>query len=96
MLHDLVGTQELPSADRLNATFRSLGILFGPVVGSVLLLGLGPARGTFVNVAAQPGRPAGRACPRGRRCRMTSRRMGRKTRWPRTQSTLTRSSGPGS
>jgi len=42
MLHDLVGTQELPSADRLNATFRSLGILFGPVVGSVLLLG--PAR----------------------------------------------------
>jgi len=36
---------------RLNATFRSLGILFGPVVGSALLLGLGPTRGIFVNIA---------------------------------------------
>ncbi|HEY1484750.1 MAG TPA: MFS transporter [Micromonosporaceae bacterium] len=51
MLHDFVGTSELPSAVRLNATFRSLGILFGPVVGSVLLLGLGPITGIFVNVA---------------------------------------------
>ncbi|HEY2791927.1 MAG TPA: MFS transporter [Micromonosporaceae bacterium] len=50
MLHDFVGTAELPSAVRLNATFRSLGILFGPVVGSALLLGLGPTRGIFVNV----------------------------------------------
>ena len=32
MLHDFVGREELPSAVRLNATFRSLGILFGPVV----------------------------------------------------------------
>ena len=51
MLHDFVGREELPSAVRLNATFRSLGILFGPVVGSVLLLGLGPTRGIFVNIA---------------------------------------------
>jgi MFS family permease len=51
MLHDFVGEDELPSAVRLNATFRSLGILFGPVVGSVLLLGLGPVAGIFVNVA---------------------------------------------
>jgi MFS family permease len=51
MLHDFVGDDELPSAVRLNATFRSLGILFGPVVGSVLLLGLGPTAGIFVNVA---------------------------------------------
>ena len=51
MLHDFVGPEELPSAVRLNATFRSLGILFGPVVGSVLLIGLGPTRGIFVNVA---------------------------------------------
>ena len=51
MLHDFVGTEELPSAVRLNATFRSLGILFGPVVGSALLLGLGPTAGIFVNVA---------------------------------------------
>jgi MFS family permease len=51
MLHDFVGREELPSAVRLNATFRSLGVLFGPVVGSVLLLGLGPVRGIFVNIA---------------------------------------------
>jgi MFS family permease len=51
MLHDFVGREELPSAVRLNATFRSLGILFGPVVGSVLLLGLGPTGGIFANVA---------------------------------------------
>jgi Major Facilitator Superfamily len=51
MLHDFVGSQELPSAVRLNATFRSPGILFGPVVGSMLLLGLGPTRGIFVNIA---------------------------------------------
>jgi len=51
MLHDFVGQRELPSAVRLNSTFRSLGILFGPVVGSALLLGLGPTRGIFVNIA---------------------------------------------
>ncbi|HKN97573.1 MAG TPA: MFS transporter, partial [Pseudonocardiaceae bacterium] len=51
MLHDFVGRTELPSAVRLNATFRSLGILFGPVVGSALLLGLGPVAGIFVNIA---------------------------------------------
>jgi MFS family permease len=51
MLHDFVGRGELPSAVRLNATFRSLGILFGPVVGSVLLLGLGAEAGIFVNAA---------------------------------------------
>ncbi|HEX3592882.1 MAG TPA: MFS transporter [Pseudonocardiaceae bacterium] len=51
MLHDFVGRSELPSAVRLNATFRSLGILFGPVVGSVLLLGLGPVAGIFTNIA---------------------------------------------
>jgi MFS family permease len=50
MLHDFVGSAELPSAVRLNATFKSLGILFGPVVGSALLLGLGPTAGIFVNI----------------------------------------------
>jgi MFS family permease len=50
MLHDFVDRDELPSAVRLNATFRSLGILFGPVVGSALLLGLGPTWGIFVNI----------------------------------------------
>jgi MFS family permease len=51
MLHDFVGRDELPSAVRLNATFRSLGILFGPVVGSALLLGLGATAGIFANIA---------------------------------------------
>jgi predicted MFS family arabinose efflux permease len=50
MLHDFVGTEELPSAVRLNATARSLGILLGPVVGSALLLGLGSTAGIFANV----------------------------------------------
>jgi MFS family permease len=50
MLHDFVGTRDLPSAVRLNSTARSLGILLGPVVGSGLLLGLGPAAGILTNV----------------------------------------------
>jgi len=51
MLQDFVGRGELESAVRLNATFRSLGILFGPVVGSALLIGLGATAGIFANVA---------------------------------------------
>ena len=51
MLEDFVGPADLPSAIRLNSTARSLGILFGPVVGSALLLGLGPERGIFCNIA---------------------------------------------
>ena len=50
MLHDFVGPEELPSAVRLNATFKSLGILCGPVVGAVLLLGLKPTAGIFTNI----------------------------------------------
>jgi MFS family permease len=51
MLHDFVGPEHLPSAIRLNATARSLGVLCGPVIGSILLIGLGPTAGIFVNVA---------------------------------------------
>ncbi|GAA0601401.1 MFS transporter [Kribbella sandramycini] len=51
MLHDFVGRDDLPSAVRLNATFRSLGVLCGPVVGSALLLLLGPTGGIFANIA---------------------------------------------
>src|SRR5215469_3079322 len=51
MLEDFVGPAELPSAIRLNSTARSLGILCGPVVGSALLLGLGPTRGIVANMA---------------------------------------------
>jgi hypothetical protein len=50
MLHDFVGRDDLPSAVRLNATFRSLGVLCGPVVGSLLLLLLGPTGGIFANI----------------------------------------------
>ncbi|SDS50603.1 Transmembrane secretion effector [Brevibacterium sandarakinum] len=50
MLHDFVEREELPSAVRMNATFRSLGILFGPVVGSALLLAFGPTWGIFINI----------------------------------------------
>ncbi|TDD48747.1 MFS transporter [Kribbella antibiotica] len=51
MLHDFVGRDDLPSAVRLNATFKSLGVLCGPVVGSTLLLMLGPTGGIFANIA---------------------------------------------
>ena len=51
MLEDFVGPAELPSAIRLNSTARSLGVLCGPVVGSALLLGLGPTGGIFANIA---------------------------------------------
>jgi MFS family permease len=50
LLEDFVGLPDLPSAIRLNSTARSLGILGGPVVGSALLLGLGPVHGIWVNI----------------------------------------------
>jgi hypothetical protein len=48
-LHDIVEREELPSAVRLNATARYLGVFFGPAVGSGLLLLFGPSRAIFVN-----------------------------------------------
>src|SRR6202046_5732771 len=51
LLEDFVGIKDLPSAIRLNSTARSLGVLAGPVVGAALLLGLGPVRGLWVNIA---------------------------------------------
>ena len=50
MLYDFAGREQLPSAVRINATFRSLGVLFGPVVGSVLLLLFGATGGIFANI----------------------------------------------
>ncbi|GAA1324913.1 MFS transporter [Leucobacter albus] len=50
LLYKFAGPRELPGAIRMNATFRSLAFLAGPVVGSALLLGLGPAVGMFVNI----------------------------------------------
>ena len=49
LIHQIVGPAQLPSAVRLNATGRYLGFLVGPLLGAGLLLGLGPAKGIFVN-----------------------------------------------
>jgi MFS family permease len=51
LLYDIVGPENLPSAVRLNATARYLGVLVGPAVGGGLLLALGPTKGIFVNTA---------------------------------------------
>ena len=49
LIHQIVDSQQLPSAVRLSATGRYLGFLVGPAVGAALLLLLGPAYGIFVN-----------------------------------------------
>jgi len=49
-IHDIVGEAQLASAIRLTATARYLGLLFGPAVGGVILLALGPAWGILFNV----------------------------------------------
>ena len=50
VIHDIVGTEHLQSAVRLNATSRQLGILFGPAVGAGLMLWLGPPLALVANV----------------------------------------------
>src|SRR3979411_138444 len=49
LLHDIVKPAELPSAVRLGATARYLGMLTGPAVGGVLLIAFGPAHGILIN-----------------------------------------------
>jgi MFS family permease len=49
LLHDIVEPAVLPSAVRLGATARYLGMLSGPAVGGALLLAFGPAHGIFIN-----------------------------------------------
>ncbi len=49
LLYDIVGPAALPSAVRLAATARYLGVLVGPGVGSLVMLSLGPTRGIFFN-----------------------------------------------
>jgi MFS family permease len=49
LLHDIVGPQQLPSAIRLNATSRYLGLVAGPAVGAAFLLALGPTYGILLN-----------------------------------------------
>lgn len=49
LIHDIVGSEHLQSAVRLNATGRQLGILLGPAVGGGLMLLLGPEAGLLIN-----------------------------------------------
>jgi MFS family permease len=49
LLYDIVGQENLPSAVRLNATARYLGVLVGPAVGGGMLYALGPTTGIFLN-----------------------------------------------
>ena len=49
LLYDIVGPADLPSAVRLNATARYLGILVGPALGGVIMLTLGPSHGIIFN-----------------------------------------------
>jgi MFS family permease len=49
LLYDIVGPAALPSAVRLAATARYLGVLVGPGAGSLIMLTLGPTRGIFLN-----------------------------------------------
>ena len=49
LLYYIVGPDALPSAVRLSATARYLGLLVGPGVGSIIMLTLGPTVGIFCN-----------------------------------------------
>jgi MFS family permease len=49
LLYDLVGPADLPSAVRMNAMARYLGILVGPAVGGAIMLTLGPSHGIIFN-----------------------------------------------
>ncbi len=49
LLYDIVGPADLPSAVRLNAMARYLGVLVGPAVGGVIMLALGPSHGIILN-----------------------------------------------
>jgi len=49
LIHDIVGSEDLPSAVRLNATARQLGILFGPAVGGGLMYWYGAPSGLLIN-----------------------------------------------
>ena len=49
LIHDIVPSHTLPSAVRLNATARTLGVLVGPAVGGLIMLTIGPRHGLLVN-----------------------------------------------
>ncbi|MGD9768674.1 MAG: MFS transporter [Pseudolabrys sp.] len=49
LLYDIVGPEDLPSAVRLNATARYLGVLVGPAMGGLIMLTLGTSVGIVIN-----------------------------------------------
>ncbi len=49
LIHDIAGGAKLPSAVRMMASARYLGLLAGPAVGGALLLLLGPTPGLILN-----------------------------------------------
>ncbi|MBT0569576.1 MFS transporter [Curvibacter sp. CHRR-16] len=49
LVHDIVNRDQLPSAVRMNATARTLGLLVGPALGAGLMLTAGPIAGIFIN-----------------------------------------------
>ncbi|MBR1125573.1 MFS transporter [Bradyrhizobium lablabi] len=49
LLYDIVAPADLPSAVRLNAMARYLGILVGPAVGGAIMLAFGPPHGIVLN-----------------------------------------------
>lgn len=49
LLYEIVPRDDLPSAVRINATARYLGLLVGPAIGGGIMLALGPAKGMLVN-----------------------------------------------
>src|SRR5260221_14422127 len=48
-IHEIVDPEHLPSAIRLSATARWLGLLMGPAIGGLILPALGPAGGIPFN-----------------------------------------------
>jgi len=51
LIHDIVGPAQLPSAVRLMATSRYMGLLAGPAIGAAFLLVFGPVYGLLLNAA---------------------------------------------
>ena len=51
LLHDIAGGAQLPSAVRLTATARTLGVLVGPAVGGLIMLLLAADAGVPRNVS---------------------------------------------
>ena len=51
LIHDIVGPAQLPSAVRLMATSRYMGLLAGPAIGAAFLLVFGPVYGLLINAA---------------------------------------------